>query len=157
MMNGASKTMNILVPIDFSPVTTQVLGHASVLAAGLGGRLYLVHVAAPDPEFVGYDAGPQTVRDQVARKYREQHQQLQAEADALRAGGLDAVAVLVQGPSVETILSEAERVCADLIVMGSHGHGAVYRLLAGSVSQGVLRRAPCPVLVVPASPPDASD
>jgi nucleotide-binding universal stress UspA family protein len=119
--------------------------------------LYLLHVTAPDPEFVGYAAGPQTVRDQVARRYREVHQRLQAEAEVLRESGLDAIAVLAQGPSVETILKEARRLGVDLIVMGSHGHGAVYHLLVGSVSQGVLKKSPCPVMVVPSPARDEGD
>jgi nucleotide-binding universal stress UspA family protein len=149
--------MTILVPVDFSEVTTRVLGYASVLGAALSGQLYLLHVTAPDPEFVGYAAGPQTVRDQVARRYREVHQRLQAEAEALRESGLDAIAILAQGPSVETILKEAGRLGVDLIVMGSHGHGAVHHLLVGSVSQGVLKKSPCPVMVVPSPARDEGD
>ena len=55
-----------------------------------------------------------------------------------------------QGPTIETIIEEAGRLKVDMIVVGSHGHGAMYQLLVGSVSEGVLHRATCPVLVVPA-------
>lgn len=144
--------MTILVPIDFSPVTPRILEQAARYAKALSGQVVLLHVAAPDPEFVGYDAGPQTVRDQVARHYREEHQALQLEADRLRTQGVEVTALLVRGPSVETILTEARRVEAELIAMGSHGHGAVHHLLVGSVGKGVLKRAPCPVLVIPAAP-----
>ena len=50
---------------------------------------------------------------------------------------------------VEVILDEANKLNIDLIVVGSHGHGAVYHLMVGSVSQGVLHQSTCPVLVVP--------
>ena len=60
----------------------------------------------------------------------------------------DGHARVVDAPPVEGILDEAKRVRADVIVLGWRGHGAVRRLLTGSVSRGVTRRAPCSVLVV---------
>jgi nucleotide-binding universal stress UspA family protein len=59
----------------------------------------------------------------------------------------DAEVRVVSQPPVDAILSEARRVRADVIVLGSRGHGAVSRLVLGSVSRGVVRRAPCSVLV----------
>jgi nucleotide-binding universal stress UspA family protein len=56
--------------------------------------------------------------------------------------------VIVDRPPVEAILAEARRFRAAVIVMGWRGHGGFSRLMMGSVSRGVLRRAPCPVLVV---------
>ena len=78
------------------------------------------------------------MRDDRANEIRAEHRELQSIADALRARGIAARAILVQGP-------------ADTIVIGSHGHGAIYRALLGSVSEGVLRAAKRPVLVVPAT------
>jgi nucleotide-binding universal stress UspA family protein len=64
------------------------------------------------------------------------------------ARGSDGHARVVDASPVEGILDEAKRVRADVIVVGWRGHGAVRRLLAGSVSRGVVRTAPCAVLVV---------
>jgi nucleotide-binding universal stress UspA family protein len=67
--------------------------------------------------------------------------------------GLNAVAVtplLVQGATIKTILQEAIKLKSDMIVIGSHGHGALYKTLVGSVSEGVIRQASCPVVVIPA-------
>jgi nucleotide-binding universal stress UspA family protein len=141
---------NIVVAVDFSEVSGRVLEQAELLARALGARLWLVHVAAPEPAFVGYEPGPQTVRDSVASHIHEHHHQLQEQADALRARGIEATALHVQGPTVEKILSEAGKLGAELIVVGSHGRGALYRALLGSVSEGVLRGARCPVHIVPA-------
>lgn len=140
----------VLVPIDFSEATDRVVEWATRLAECFGSPLWLLHVAAPNPDFVGYEAGPDVVRDQRAAELREEHRELQTRADALRARGIDATALLVQGPTVEKILSEAERLDADLIVVGSHGRGAFFRALLGSVSEGVLRGARCPVTILPA-------
>src|SRR4029077_13057972 len=53
------------------------------------------------------------------------------------------------GAVVEEILRQANAIKPDLIVMGRHGHGAMYNLLVGSVTEGVLKRSGCPVLLVP--------
>lgn len=139
----------ILVPIDFSDGTDKVLAAAVKLARREDAQVHLVHVAAPDPDFVPYDAGPQVVREQVAEDLREEHRGLQALAARLGADGLQASARMVQGTTVDTILELAAKDDADCIVMGTHGHGALHRMVLGSVSEGVIRGAQCPVLVVP--------
>jgi nucleotide-binding universal stress UspA family protein len=141
---------NLLVPIDFSAVTASVIDHARRLAGAFASKVCLLHVAAPDPAFVGWDPGPDVVRHQRATDLREEHRQIQELAQSLRESGIDAQALLVQGPTVETILDRAEKVQADLIIVGSHGHGALYRALLGSITEGVVRHSRCPVLIVPA-------
>jgi len=140
----------ILVPIDFSDVTTRVVDTATNLAKAFSGKLCLLHIAAPDPAFVGWEPGPDIARHQRATDLRDEHRRTQELAEQLRSQGLDAQALLVQGPTVETILERAAKLGADLIVMGSHGHGALYRALLGSISEGVVRQANCPVLIIPA-------
>lgn len=139
----------ILVPVDFSSVEHAVTACAAELAKRLRAKLILVHVEAPDPEFVGYQVGPQSVREAVARSIHGDAQALHALRDLLRNQGLDVDSLLIQGPTVDKIVDEAERLKADYIVMGSHGHGNLFELVVGSVSDGVIRRAPCPVVVVP--------
>ena len=51
--------------------------------------------------------------------------------------------------TVEAIVEEAQRLKADMIIVGSHHHGTFYNLIIGSMTSGVLKRAGCPVLVVP--------
>jgi nucleotide-binding universal stress UspA family protein len=57
------------------------------------------------------------------------------------------------GRPAATILDQARKLKPDLIVLGSHGHGLMHDLILGSTAQGVIRRSPCPVLVVPALRP----
>jgi nucleotide-binding universal stress UspA family protein len=139
----------ILVPVDFSPITATVIERGAALARALAGKVWLLHVVEPDPAFVGFDTGPDVVRKQLADRWREEHRQLQDEASRLRAQGTEATARLVQGATAETILAEAERLRVDLIVLGPHRHGTLHKMILGSVSEGVLRHAVCPVLIVP--------
>ena len=139
----------ILALVDFSDVTEAVLEQAASMARGLKAAVVVLHVASPDPDFVGYEAGPQTVRDSVAGHLHEEHRTLRQMEEKLKASGLSATSLLVQGPTIEKCLSEAARLQPLLVVVGSHGHGLLRGLLVGSVTEGVLRKASCPVLVVP--------
>lgn len=140
---------NILVPIDFSSVGRKVIETAGSVARSMGAKLWLVHVAAPDPDFVGFKTGPTYVREHLATVLRQEHAQLQAMAEDLRAAGLDVEALLVQGPTTETLLDEAERVKAELIIMGSHGRSGLFKAFIGSVCEQVLSASRIPVLIVP--------
>lgn len=142
--------MIVLVAVDFSPVSERQLEIVGRLAKGIWREVYLLHVAEPEPDFIGFQPGPDVVRKQVADEYHREHRRLQEMAETLRQQGVDATALLVQGSIVETILEKAEDLEAGLIIVGSHGHGAAYGLLVGSVSRGVIQRARIPVLVVPA-------
>jgi nucleotide-binding universal stress UspA family protein len=140
----------ILVPIDFSDVTDRVVDQACAMAKALGSKLVLLHISEPDPDFVGFEPGPLVVRTAVARDFKAEHQRLDELKAKAGSSGLEVAAIHLQGPLVEKILNHATEHGADMIVMGSHGHGSFYELLVGSVTSGVLRDARCPVLVVPA-------
>ena len=145
--------LKILVAVDLSGATTRVIQVAERIARGMDGEVRVLHVAEAEPDFVGYDAGPEVVRDQVAREFREEHRAVQAHAGLLREAGVEASALLIKGPIVDTVLHEAARMCADLLIVGSHGFGALYDLLVGSSSRGILKKSTIPVLVVPISAP----
>ena len=141
--------MKLLVAIDFSDPTDLILRVARRLAASLDASVWIVHAAEPEPDFVGYDAGPEVVRGQVAKELREEHRKLQEYADQLREKGVEAKAILAQGPTVEVLLELGEKQGSDLIVVGSHGRGLVAEMFMGSVSQGLIRDGRWPVTVVP--------
>ena len=140
---------SILVPVDFSDATPRVIETARQMAGAFGGRIVLLHVVEPEPDFVGFEPGPATMRMSVARDFKAEHLQLDKLKESLTGTGLDVIALQIRGSTAEKILHEAATHEAGLIVMGSHGHGALYELLVGSVTTGVLKDARCPVVVVP--------
>ena len=147
----------VLVAIDFSPHADIVLAKAAELAQALGGELTVLHVAAPEPDFVGFEVGPQSVRDDRAHRLELEHRQLHEIAEALRNDGIPTKAFLFSGPTAEKILDEAKRRESDLIVIGTHGRTALATALLGSVGRSVLHGAACPVVVVPGPKKPAED
>ena len=141
--------MKLLVAVDLSESTKKLVNMAEEIAKALSAKVWILHNAEPPPEVLEFTADPQTARESRANKFRGEHRQIQEIADRLRQAGLDATALLVHGATVETILKEASDLNVDIIVVGSHGRGAMYQLLMGSVSEGVLRNSRCPILVVP--------
>lgn len=137
----------ILASVDLSDISSRVLATAVALARSTGAKLRLVHVIAPDPDFVGMEVGPSHEREWKAEDIRERRKLLRSLAEEVE--GVDIDEHVVQGRTVDSILDQAESCDADLIVVGSHGHGALYRAIVGSTSEGVLRNARVPVLVVP--------
>lgn len=143
----------ILAALDFSDVTPAVVAVAREMALAHQTALYLLHVEPPEPDFVGYEPGPEHVRQNVAHEALRHFKEENTLRDELRADGLDAHSLVIQGPIIEKIADEAKRLNAAYIVIGSHGHGAMYHLVVGGVGHGILSRATCPVVVVP-SPQD---
>ncbi|MBU1188134.1 MAG: universal stress protein [Gammaproteobacteria bacterium] len=141
--------MNLLVAVDLSPASKLVITAVQRVAEVTGAHVYVVHVAEPEPDFMGFEAGPEVVRDQLAAEYRQQHQAVQALAEGLREHGIKATALLIRGPTAAATIREAERLDAELIVVGSHGRSAIYDVLVGSYSADILRKSRIPVLVVP--------
>ncbi len=143
----------LLVCVDFSEGTDRLLAQAAMLAWGFDEKIVLLHVAQPEPDFLGFAPGPDTVREQMAATFHREHQKVQAEGQGLRECGLPIETLCVQGATAETILDHAARLGADMILMGTHGHGALHHLLAGSVCQAVIKKATCPVLLIPSRTP----
>jgi nucleotide-binding universal stress UspA family protein len=138
----------MLVPTDFSAPADAALAYAVDLAAKLGARVSLVHVF-DDPFVVnGVFSGefvplPMELRNEILADLRRRL------ADVVATSGHSELSpqVLV-GPIAKTIVEAAQEQAADLIVMGTHGRGAVAHLLLGSVAERVVRTATCPVLTV---------
>ena len=155
---------NILVSIDFSDATSQVLDLARQLGKAFDAQIHFVHVReipAPLPTSpLGYGAlgMPEMVpmSEVVAQPMvpnEEEKKKLEEWKAELERPGLNVSLHEPMGEVAEEILECAAAVKADAIVMGRHGHGAMYNLLVGSVTEGVLKRASCPVVLVPSGAP----
>lgn len=142
----------ILCPIDFSDTSSRALTYATALATWYNARLEVLHVV---PAF-DYEP-PERAADLTGGSYPVSRDDiiaaLRRSIDATGATGLDAKALAQEGRTHEMIVYRAQAQPADLLVMGTHGRSGFNRLLLGSVTEKVVRTAPCPVLTVPPTSP----
>jgi nucleotide-binding universal stress UspA family protein len=140
----------IVALVDFSDLTFKVLKQAHTLATAFESQVVILHVVPREPVVVDVGLASATLtRNPDAEEIAKDSQQLQELCDSLTKNGVTATARQLQVSSVGEILDESRQANADLIVVGSHKHGALYNLLVGSIAQDVLKQAFCPVLVVP--------
>ena len=144
----------ILVPIDFSDITPRILASAESLAKPLKARLVLVHVISPSVIMTAYGFAPEDAALQFNEEKDRARRLIERHAAKLRDNGTEVLTELMEGSGIASILRATEEQDADMIVLGSHGHGALYEILVGSTAKGVLQEARCPVLVIP--PPGRS-
>lgn len=129
----------ILHPTDFSERSDCAFRLACALARDYKAKLVVVHAATMP--MVGYPDGIiLTASEDFRDEARAMLQKMNADVPMER--------LLKEGEPVTAIVDTAKACHADVIVMGTHGWTGVTRLLLGSVAEGVLRLAPCPVLTV---------
>jgi len=139
----------ILVPVDLSAVSRRVCDAACDLAHAMGARLLLLHVVQPPSVMISdlYLVSSAQTEEMLVAAERVGDERLRELGERCAERGISTRQLRRMGSAVPEILTQAGK--ADYVVMGSHGHSAVYDLLVGSTTHGVLKKAPCPVLIVP--------
>lgn len=138
----------ILCPTDFSDFSAAAVSYATALARTAGGAVHLLHVATPFPVSAPYSDLPGDPRlYEAQRAYAEEG--LAAAAALVQAAGVPVTVEIRMGSPVHEVRSAAADWQADAIVLGTHGHSGFERLVLGSVTEKLLRTAPCAVLTVP--------
>jgi nucleotide-binding universal stress UspA family protein len=147
---------HILVALDGSAEAEQVLPHVEELASRFDAAVLVLQAVTPPERLLAAAAEPGTgmmidpeplleaeeAEEQAAQSY------LQEVAARLEARGLRVTAEAPEADAADALLKRARELPADLIAMTTHGRSGLRRLVFGSVAEGVLRHAPCPVLLV---------
>jgi nucleotide-binding universal stress UspA family protein len=142
----------ILTAIDFSPISQKVVDGAGQLAAAMGARLVILNVAEPIAAYVPVGAAMDVITAPMPMEPADLNavkERLNQFAAPLLSKGLNVETVALVSLPVDGILDQASALQATMIVLGSHGHGAVYQLFSGSVVTSVLHRSHIPVTVIP--------
>jgi len=142
------KLETILAPTDFSATSALALDYATALARAFEAELHLLHIVEPAALHPG---GLELWGYSLPSLIDQMEQSAETRLEALGADAEPGVAITrrarVGQPFVE-ILRYARKHAIDLIVIGTHGRGAVEHLLMGSVAERVVRASTCPVLTV---------
>lgn len=137
----------ILVPLDFSATSRRALDHAVQVALRFGASIHLIHVCNQPATMVAamnsYSLSPSEWGRELAVNAETQLTEI-----ARRVKGVRVSSEVRFGRPAPTIVEAAISQHADLIVMGTHGHGALMGVVLGSVAERVVKSAPCPVLTV---------
>jgi nucleotide-binding universal stress UspA family protein len=139
---------HVLCPIDFSEFSRHALHHAIAAARWYESKVTVLYVYATLPTTDGVQRSSTAVeRDRLTEDMRDFMGPIPPTLS---------VELLVQdAPDIRgEILTQAAMLNADLLVVGSHGRSGFERLLLGSVTEKLVRQAPCPVMVVPPRAPD---
>lgn len=140
----------IVALVDFSDITFKVLKQAHTFAKAFNSEVIILHVAVNEPVIVDIGiVSPTILQTPSPESMREQLAKLMEMRDSLQKFGVRATIQQLTDESVEDVLAASKKLGADLIILGSHHHGAIYNLLIGSFTADVLKHAHCPVLVVP--------
>lgn len=141
--------INIVLPIDFGEKTDQLVNGAIEFAKQVQGKINLIHVAPTDLGFTLGDMGYQYFPEIEQNEIREELVLLNKINQRILAEGLDCEHILKQGIAKDIILEYTKTKNANFIVMGSHGRSGIYDALVGSLTKGLTKSSPVPVLVLP--------
>lgn len=137
--------MNILVPLDGSPLAEAVLGELNRLAAPGQMHVVLLRVVHRTQPVRGDEAAAYYT---VAELQASARDYLEGIARRLAEQGVEAEVAIRAGDAAQEIVAAAHECRADLIAMGTHGRSGVSRVVLGSVAEAVVRRSPVPVMLV---------
>jgi len=144
----------IIVAVDFSNATPGVLEAAVGMAKAFGAGLRLIHVVEPEPSYTAYGFTPEEFpamhiyQEEAKRRAGAKLEKLLMQ---VKTEVPDAISQIIEGSPLHTLLECVRQNAADLVVIGSHGHGVMASLLLGSVADGMVRKASIPTLIVPAA------
>ena len=150
--------MKLLVAIDFTELADRIIAEAEKLAKTLHAKVFLLHAVPPPSPIIDIPPDVEALLppEELFKKEKlpapfdlPESTRLISLARRLQEQGIDTAVIIAQNNEVSAIIDESEKNGADMIMLGSHGHGALFHLLIGSVSEGVIRRSTCPVIIVP--------
>ena len=142
---------NILMTIEdceTTTITSSIVEKTLELASAFSSKVWILHVAPPSHQSP-YNVDNKMLRHEVASEFCHEHDFLQQLAQCMRNKNIDVTALFVQGPTINTILDESERLAIDLVVLGCQKHGQLFSALMGDTDESLLAKCSRPIMFVP--------
>lgn len=144
----------ILVPTDGSPEVERALEYAFDLARAHDATVRAIYVVS----VASYSGLPmETAWEGISGALRDEGEAAVRRVEELAPEDVDVDTAVLEGEPSRVIVEQARPGECELVVMGTHGRGGINRLLLGSVTERVVRRAPVPVLTVNVDPPENAE
>jgi len=138
----------ILVPVDFSEYTADIITHATEIALRFDSTIHLLHVIPNMDYFAPYESFMAAENVVAVQKGIEDEVQRDLENLAKGISGTPVVKAVRMGVSFVQIVEYVRTQGIELVVMATHGRGGLEHIIIGSVAEKVVRRSPCPVLTI---------
>ncbi len=140
----------VLFPTDFSELSNAALAYARLIAGTFGAQLHCLHVvddayqywSAMGPESIPVGPPPEDLLELGRTRMEKFHTEKLGEMEQR------VVTQVTLGRPFAEIIAYAREHKVDLIIMGTHGRGAIAHMLLGSTTEKVVRKSPCPVLTI---------
>lgn len=141
----------ILAAVDFRDSTREVIDFVKKISSQLNAELLIVHSEVIESYLntIVSELHQQPSLELVKEQKEILKKKMKKIKDELTEYGIKVTCQLLEGPTVQTILEEADNFHAELIVIGSHKHGSFYNLLMGSVHDSLISHSSIPILVIP--------
>ena len=137
----------MLIAINFAEDWKSRVRWASAYAQRFGVKLWLLHVEEPDAAYVEEGADLNTVREHLVEQTKTRHAELVALAKELSSKQILVEVLFEQGHPAEVIEAQAEKVAADLLIVGSRPKAMISRLLLRDIADTIRREAAEPVFI----------
>jgi nucleotide-binding universal stress UspA family protein len=145
----------ILIAVDYNPSAEKVAETGYAMAKSLGAEVTIVHVITDAAYYAidyspimgyqgGYTAGTMELIEDIKKEA-----ELYLAASVKHLGDSQIKTVVLEGDTIDSILTYSQDWPADLIVMGSHSHRGLERLFVSDVATHVLKQSKIPLLIIP--------
>ncbi len=138
----------ILFPVDFTTATDKILPFVKDMVRAFNAKLYIMHVIRSPEEFAGFEMGPAWYAA-LEKDLKEGAEKSMRRLVAEQLEDLGDVETKIEvGDIVDTIIGFVNDNDIDMIIIGTHGRKGLEKVMFGSVAEGVIKDAPCPVLTI---------
>ena len=139
----------ILVAIDFTEDIELVLDYTKIIAKAFEAKVRLIHSESVEAFITSFEPDQIPTFELIEAQKKVISKKLDELKKKIESAGIETSAVLMEGPTVDSILEEAKKFKAELIILGSHKHGKFYHIIAGSIHDSIVSHSNIPVLIVP--------
>jgi nucleotide-binding universal stress UspA family protein len=142
------KVKKIMFPVDFTESSHKVAKHVKFYAQALGAELTLIHTIRGPEDFSGFEMGAAWWSSYEGELLKGAQKAMDSFMEE-EFGGMKGVKnVVLIGDIVEEIVKYAQKNNIDLIIVGTHGRKGLEKVVFGSVAEGIVKKAHCPVLSI---------